>query len=364
VTLELRHVTKRVGDETHIDDVSLAFPRGSLNILLGPTLSGKTSLMRLMAGLDVPAGGSILFDGKDVTGVPVRQRSVAMVYQQFINYPNLTVYENIASPLRVARVDRAEIDRRVHETADLMKLTPLLQRKPLELSGGQQQRTALARAIVKGADLVLLDEPLANLDYKLREELREELPRIFSATGAIFVYATTEPVEALLLGGSTATLAKGRVTQFGPTLELYRRPNSLATARIFSDPPINTLNVEKAGGMLRSAAGHLNLPATGLFAGVPEGRYTLAFRPDHLFLLRPAPDAVAVTGTVALTEITGSESFVHVDFAGQRWVALAHGVHDLSIGQPVEVFLDPSRFFVFDAGGALAAAPGAQRAAA
>jgi glycerol transport system ATP-binding protein len=159
-------------------------------------------------------------------------------------------------------------------------------------------------------------------------------------------------------------LAQGRVTQFGPTVELYRRPNSLATARIFSDPPINTLDVEKAGGMLRSAAGHLSLPATGLFAGLPDGRYTLAFRPDHLFLLRPGPDAVAVTGTVALTEITGSESFIHVDFAGERWVALAHGVHDLSIGQPVEVYLEPSRFFVFDVEGALAAAPSAQRAAA
>ena len=209
VTLELRHVTKRVGAETHIDDVSLTFANGTLNILLGPTLSGKTSLMRLMAGLDQPTEGSVFFDGKDVTGVPVRERAVAMVYQQFINYPNLSVYENIASPLRVARAKKAELDRRVREAAALMKLTPLLERKPLELSGGQQQRTALARAIVKQASLVLLDEPLANLDYKLREELREELPRIFSATGAIFVYATTEPVEALLLGGATATLSQG-----------------------------------------------------------------------------------------------------------------------------------------------------------
>ena len=208
MTLELQNVSKSVRGETHIDHVSLTFARGSLNILLGPTLSGKTSLMRLMAGLDRPTEGRVVFEGKDVTGVPVKQRSVAMVYQQFINYPNLTVYENIASPLRVAGVEAAELDRRVREAAALMKLEPLLQRRPLELSGGQQQRTALARAIVKRADLVLLDEPLANLDYKLREELREELPRIFSATGAIFVYATTEPLEALLLGGSTATLAQ------------------------------------------------------------------------------------------------------------------------------------------------------------
>ena len=231
MTLELRNVTKRVGSETHLSDVSLKLERGSLNVLLGPTLSGKTTLLRMMAGLDAPTEGKVLVNDRDVTGTPVRRRSVAMVYQQFINYPNLTVFENIASPLRVAGIARDEIDRRVRETAGLMRLTPLLDRYPLELSGGQQQRTALARAIVKRADLLLLDEPLANLDYKLREELREELPRLFAEIGAIAVYATAEPSDALLLGGRTATLSEGRITQFGPTLEVYRRPNDRATAR-------------------------------------------------------------------------------------------------------------------------------------
>ena len=163
--------------------------------------------------------------------MPVQKRNVAMVYQQFINYPAMTVYENIASPLRVAGADSARIDREVQRAAELLKLTPYLDRTPLNLSGGQQQRTALARAIVKDAGLVLLDEPLANLDYKLREELREELPRIFAEAGAIFVYATTEPQEALLLGGNTATLSEGRVTQFGPTIEVFRRPVDLVTAQ-------------------------------------------------------------------------------------------------------------------------------------
>ena len=363
MTLELRQVSKVVREETHIEDVSLTFERGTLNILLGPTLSGKTSLMRLMAGLDQPTAGSVFFNGADVTGVPVRRRSVAMVYQQFINYPNLSVYENIASPLRVAGMAKAELDARVREVAALMQLTPLLDRKPLELSGGQQQRTALARAIAKQADLVLLDEPLANLDYKLREELREELPKIFSATGAIFVYATTEPVEALLLGGSVATLARGRVTQFGRTVEVYRRPNSLETAQIFSDPPLNVLSVVKNGTHLSSASGHLRLPATGLFAPLADGPYRVGFRPDHLYLRPPSADAVPVTANVALTEITGSESFIHVDFAGERWVALAHGVHDLGIGQAVDLFLDPARFFVFEESGTLAAAPALRLAA-
>src|SRR5688572_26953094 len=178
--LELRNVTKTVSGVDHIRDVSLTLRHGSLNVLLGPTLSGKTSLMRLMAGLDAPTRGSVWFDGKDVTGVPVQRRNIAMVYQQFINYPAMTVYENIASPLRVAGAEKSHIDSEVKRAAELLKLTPYLDRTPLNLSGGQQQRTALARAIVKNAGLVLLDEPLANLDYKLREELRAELPRLFA----------------------------------------------------------------------------------------------------------------------------------------------------------------------------------------
>ena len=194
------------GAGTIIDRVSLTLERGSMNVLLGPTLAGKTTLMRLMAGLDQPSSGRLLLDGKDVTGLHVRKRSVAMVYQQFVNYPSLTVFENIASPLRVARLPKAEIETRVREAARLLRLEPMLQRLPAQLSGGQQQRTAIARALVKRADVVLLDEPLANLDYKLREELRDQLPPIFASTNAILVYATTEPTEALLLGGQTATL--------------------------------------------------------------------------------------------------------------------------------------------------------------
>lgn len=249
--LELRNISKVVGGVKHIDDVSLKLDHGSLNVLLGPTLSGKTSLLRLMAGLDVPTTGSVFFDGVDVTGVPVQRRNIAMVYQQFINYPAMTVYENIASPLRVAGHDRSSIDKEVRHAAALLRLTPYLDRLPLSLSGGQQQRTAIARAIVKNAAFVLLDEPLVNLDYKLREELRDELPRIFAETGAIYVYATTEPHEALLLGGSTATLSEGRVTQFGPTMDVFRRPHDLVTARTFSDPPLNTIVLRKEGPIFR-----------------------------------------------------------------------------------------------------------------
>src|ERR1700759_3410151 len=191
MSVTLVHVTRVVDGVETIRDVSLTLEKGTLSVLLGPTLSGKTSIMRLLAGLDKPTTGRVLVDGKDVTGFDVRQRSVAMVYQQFINYPSLTVYENIASPLRVQGKPREKSEKGVAEAAQLRRLEPYLKRTPLQLSGGQQQRTAIARALVKGADLVLLDERLANLDSKLREERRAELPRICEESGSIFVYATT-----------------------------------------------------------------------------------------------------------------------------------------------------------------------------
>ena len=354
MTLTLDGVAKVVEGRPHIHPTSLTLARGSMNVLLGPTLAGKTTLMRLMAGLDHPTAGRILWEGADVTGRRVQDRKVAMVYQQFINYPTLSVYENIASPLRLQRLPREEIRRRVEAVAELVKLTPLLGRKPLELSGGQQQRTALARALVKDAQLILLDEPLANLDYKLREELRAEIPRLFGESGAIFVYATTEPHEALLLGGNTATLWEGRVTQFGPTPEVYRRPQDAVTASVFSDPPMNFAALEKQGPSLRFASG-LVAPAGGALAGLADGRYRAGFRANHLAIDRPHGEAIAFAAEVAITELTGSESFVHLDHGSDRWIALIHGVRAPAVGERIEVYVDPAHLYLFGEDGALAA---------
>ena len=354
MTLELKGVSKTVDGQTHIYPTDLTLENGTMNVLLGPTLSGKTSLMRLMAGLDVPATGQIFWHGEDVTGQRVQDRKVAMVYQQFINYPSMTVYDNIASPMKLLGVDKAEVDRRVRETAELMQLTPMLNRKPLELSGGQQQRCALARALVKNAGLVLLDEPLANLDYKLREELRVEIPKIFEASGSIFVYATTEPEEALLLGGNTATLWEGEVTQFGPTPEVYRQPVDATTARVFSDPPMNFLQISKTGNRIMFGDGQ-SADATGKLAELPDGRYTAGFRPNHLEIRQHAPEALQFGTTLSVTELTGSETFVHLDHDDERWVGLVHGVHNLSLGEELTVWLDPRHVYVFDENGKLVA---------
>ncbi|MEN0076888.1 MAG: ABC transporter ATP-binding protein [Paracraurococcus sp.] len=339
------------GGRAVLHPVSLELAAGRPNVLLGPTGAGKTTLLRLLAGLDRPSEGRLLDRGRDVTGLPPRQRSVAMVYQQFINYPAFTVFENIAAPLRVARLPKAEIEARVREAARLLRLDPYLDRRPLALSGGQQQRTAIARALVRRAALVLMDEPLANLDYKLREELREELPRLFAESGSVFVYATTEPAEALLLGGHAATLSEGRVTQFGPAGSVFRRPADLATARVFSDPPLNEAPARLREGRLLFGAGAA-IPAPE--ASLPEGPCTIGIR-AHQLSLEPLPGAVALPATVRVAEVTGSESYVHLDVGGLAWVVLAPGIRRPEPGAAATVWLDPQRCLVFGGDGRLAA---------
>jgi glycerol transport system ATP-binding protein len=343
MTLELRNVTKRVGSDTHIHETSLVLEPGTFNVLLGTTLAGKTTLMQLMAGLERPTAGSIHFDGRDVTGVPVQKRNVSMVYQQFINYPNFSVYDNIASPLRVAGLSSAEITARVGRAAELLRLTPMLKRKPNELSGGQQQRTAIARALVKDSDLILLDEPLANLDYKLREELRDELPRIFADRNCIVVYATTEPGEALLFGGNTATLHEGRVTQLGRTSDIYRRPRDLVTAKVFSDPPINVAEVTKHGDRIK-LSGTVSLPAGAKARALADGRYTLGIRPHHI---SPEPGGAPVEGRVLVTELSGSESVIHFDLDGRTWVSQSHGIHAFEVGSTARLHVDVEKALYF-----------------
>lgn len=354
MALELKSASRIVKGQVYIQPTDLVLEKGTMNVLLGPTLAGKTSLMRLMAGLDVPSAGTIHWDGKDVTGQRVQDRKVAMVYQQFINYPAMSVYDNIASPMRLMGKTTAEVDKAVRATAEMLKLTPLLQRKPLELSGGQQQRCALARALVKGAGLVLLDEPLANLDYKLREELRAEIPRIFEESGAIFVYATTEPEEALLLGGNTATLWEGQITQFGPTPQVYRQPADAITARLFSEPPMNFVTCVKQGHQISFGA-DTHAPADGLLATLPDGTYTAGFRANHLHLNAHSGSSVAFECDVTATEITGSETFLHASHRDNRWVGLVAGVHALDPGNSVKLWLDPVHVYFFDAAGRLAA---------
>ena len=354
MTIELKDASKVVRGITHIKPTTLTMTPGHFNVLLGQTGSGKTSLIKLMAGLDPMASGQILFDGEDVSALSTQKRNISLVHQFFVNYPHMTVFDNIASPLRVAGMAKSEIEGRVQEAADILQLGPMLKRRPQELSGGQQQRCALARAIAKESRAVFLDEPLANLDYKLREELREQLPELFAGRGAVVVYATSEPEEALLLGGETALMDDGHVAQFGPTAQIYRKPATLTAAKVFSDPPINAAGIRKAGNEARLATG-VSWTLAGAAADLPDGDYTVAIRPHHVTPVAAQSGDVAIDGTVQVTELSGSESSAHFQMGEHGWVSLAHGVHPYQIGEPHRFFMDPANAFYFAPDGSLVA---------
>ena len=350
MALELRNVTKRVGAETHIFDTSIRLEPGGFNILLGATNAGKSSLIKILAGLDKPTTGEIWMDGENVTGMSPQKRNISLVHQFFVNYPHLSVFDNIASPLRVAGIAKSEIEGRVEEAAKILKLIPMLKRRPSELSGGQQQRTALARAIVKESKAVFLDEPLANLDYKLREELRDQLPELFAGRGAVVVYATSEPSEALMLSGKTALIDAGRITQFGPTAQIYRKPQDLISAEVFSDPPINVAEVTKKGTTITLNEA-VNWQAMGDATNLADGTYTVGVRP-HFISPRPSDDAItAISGVIQITELSGSESIAHFNIAeglGKRnWVSLSPGVFAYKIGETHQFYMNPKNFFYF-----------------
>jgi glycerol transport system ATP-binding protein len=344
--LTLQGVSKTVAGQPYLYPLDLALQPAQVTVLLGATQAGKTTLMRLMAGLDRPSEGRVLVDGRDVTGVPVRERNVAMVYQQFINYPSMTVFDNIASPLKLAGV--RDIDERVRALAAKLHIEMFLDRLPSALSGGQQQRVALARALAKNAPLMLFDEPLVNLDYKLREELREELTHLFSTGDSTVVYATTEPGEALLLGGYTAVLDQGELLQYGPTAEVFHHPASIRVAKAFSDPPMNLLD---------RGAQRLGLPPDTAPADATIGLRASALR------VQARPGDITLPGTVELAEISGSDTFVHVHTAAGELVVQLTGVHFFDLGAPVTLHLDPADVHVFGADGRLLRAPlrGGQR---
>ncbi|TWG86723.1 carbohydrate ABC transporter ATP-binding protein (CUT1 family) [Cupriavidus gilardii J11] len=394
--LRLEDVAQQAGSQVFLYPMSFAPTPGAVTVLLGATLAGKTSLMRVMAGLDRPTSGRVLVDDTDVTGMPVRQRNVSMVYQQFINYPSMTVFDNIASPLRLRRA--TGIDAQVRALAARLHIDHLLDRYPAELSGGQQQRVALARALAKGAPLMLLDEPLVNLDYKLREELREELTHLFAQGDATVIYATTEPAEALLLGGYTAVLDAGELLQYGPTAEVFHYPRSLRVARAFSDPPMNLIAGEWRDGAVWLADGTVvemtllpsppplsrerergenpaNSPAPDAplpHAGEGRGRgqsqstkspVTLGIRAGALRIdnvstpTTSQPLGVPLRGRVALAELSGSDTYVHVDTAVGGLVVQMPGVTELALGAELTLRLDPGALYLFDAAGQCIHAP-------
>jgi glycerol transport system ATP-binding protein len=347
--LVLKNIALSQDSEDIIYDLSATFQSG-INLLIGPTTAGKTTLMRIIAGLVRPTAGTLTMDGKDITKELVQKRSVSFVYQQFINYPSLSVFENIASPLLAQKnkPSKQEVAARVEEMATLLGLTPFLKRKPSELSGGQQQRVAIARALARKADIVLLDEPLANLDYKLREQLREELQSIFSNESSIVIYSTAEPSEALDFATDTFVMHEGRLIQTGKALEIYHAPKTISAAVAMADPPINLLSSTVDGKIANFG------PETFKFSrpeldGSSLGEITLGIQPGKITLESQGAKSVAFKCQVQLAEVTGSSTFVHVKLeSGDEIVIEVEGTENFALDKKLTAYFDPADLYGFN----------------
>jgi glycerol transport system ATP-binding protein len=349
MTIQLSNVNLRTDNGQILRDINLTFESGSINILLGMRgrASGKTSLLRVIAGLETPHYGRVLFDNVDITKLSVQMRNVAFVHQQFINYSHLTVRENIGSPLYVAKLPMAEVRAKVDAIAKQLNIESCLDRLPSELSGGQLQRTALARALVKDARVILLDEPLLNLDYKLREALRYEIRDLLKKTDTIAVYATNDPNEALALGGKVFLLDEGGLIQQGEVSNVYREPVNIAAARILNDPEINLFK-----GLINENevvfGSELYFPKSSRFTKLKRGQYTFGIKPSHLSLLPSNDDDFEFSMHVELAEISGAETFLHIANRHLNFLVHLPGVHLYKIDAPIKIYLPIHKMFVFD----------------
>ncbi|HKJ56892.1 MAG TPA: ABC transporter ATP-binding protein [Nitriliruptoraceae bacterium] len=349
--IDLDGVSKAFGDTQAVDDLSLHVDDGAFFVLLGPSGAGKTTTLRLIAGLETPDDGSVSFDGRPADGAAPSARDLAMVFQSYALYPKQTAGENIASPLRARRIDADAADQQVHEVASLLRIDHLLDRHPQQLSGGEQQRVALGRALVREPRAFLMDEPLTNLDVKLRVEMRTELTRLHRTLGATFLYVTNDQAEAMSMADQVAVIDHGRLQQVGTPADIYDRPANRFVATFIGAQRMNLLDCELRDGQLRGETGwQVPVPST---ASVTGGRYQLGVRPEDLALTTDSTDATLV-GAVYAVEPLGDRCLVDVE-VGQDLVRVkAAPDADPAVGEPVRLAVDVDRVHVFDSESGLA----------
>jgi lactose/L-arabinose transport system ATP-binding protein len=341
--VRLEGVTKRFGEAQVIHGVDLAVADGEFCVFVGPSGCGKSTLLRMVAGLEETSGGRIHIGGREVTTLDPADRGVAMVFQTYALYPHMTVEQNMGFGLRMTGHPKAEIRDKVAEAARILKLEPLLARKPAALSGGQRQRVAIGRAIVRGPEVFLFDEPLSNLDAELRVEMRVEIARLHREIGATMIYVTHDQVEAMTLADKIVVLRAGRIEQAGAPLELYRDPDNRFVAGFIGSPAMNFLTGRIADGRVAVAGLGRDL---GLSVRLPEAgrKVTLGLRPEHLSLDR------AGTGLrVDLTEALGGVSYAHLTApTGERIIVEERGDDRVAEGAEVGLVFDPARALLFD----------------
>jgi len=329
-SISLQHVKKSYGDVQIIPDISLDIRDGEFVVFVGPSGCGKSTLLRLIAGLEDTTEGTILLDGQDMTKAPPARRGLAMVFQSYALYPHMSVRDNIAFPLKMAKAPKEEIDRRVEYAARTLNLSSYLDRRPRALSGGQRQRVAIGRAIVREPKAFLFDEPLSNLDAALRVNMRLEITELHQQLKTTMIYVTHDQVEAMTMADRIVVLNAGRVEQFGSPLDLYHKPAN------------------------RFVAGFIGSPRMNFAEGAEAGKYNahaIGVRPEHLAISRqPAPGAWK--GKVGVAEQLGSDTFLHVHVEGMELVTVrTDGDQTFKPGEEIYLTPDPSRIYRFDAAG-------------
>jgi multiple sugar transport system ATP-binding protein len=347
------NVSKKYGNVLAVDDLSLSVENGEMMVFLGPSGCGKTTSLRMLAGLETITSGTIRIGDTIVNELPPRARDIAMVFQSYALYAHLSVYENLAYPLRVRKLKKDEIARRVNEVAEMVRITELLQRKPREISGGQRQRVALGRAIIRQPSVFLMDEPLSNLDAKLRLHMRGELKRFQRDLETTTIYVTHDQAEAMTLADRVAIMNNGLLQQVGPPREVYRNPANMFVAGFLGSPPMNFLAVEvtRANDGLALRSQSVNLPVPPEWTGELEangGRnVVLGVRPEHIHV-SPTPVAGAIQGEVFVVEDLGNELMVDMRVDGQPVIARGQGAAEPAIGDPVWLTFDHRDAHIFD----------------
>jgi len=351
-SVRLENISKSfTGKKNVLKDISLEVTDRSVTSLLAPTGFGKTTILRIIAGVEKPDTGRVYFGNKDVTELPTQKRNVAMVFQSFALYPNMTVYENIASPLKIMGLNQVDIEKRVKKQMESLKIQDLVSKTPHELSGGERQRVAIARALVKGADVYLMDEPLTNLDYKIRESMRVELKEIFREIKGSIIFATPDPREVLSMSTHVAFLQNGTIGQYGTALDVYNHPKNVEVGMYYGYPPMNIFNgqfVEKDGKCFLRIFEEIDLDITHMKDLLKtEKIFDVGLRPNEIRMNdRFQNGMISFSPTVLLSEVIGSETIVYLEYKGVEMKMLVSRLIKYE-GKKIEVCFDPSNLYIF-----------------
>ncbi|WP_297111109.1 sn-glycerol-3-phosphate ABC transporter ATP-binding protein UgpC [uncultured Devosia sp.] len=344
-SIQLRQIKKAYGDVQVIHGVDLTIEPGDFTVFVGPSGCGKSTLLRMIAGLEPITGGDLLIDGQRMNEVPAAKRGIAMVFQSYALYPHMSVYQNLAFGLETAKMPKAEIESRVQRAAEILKIEPLLKRKPKQLSGGQRQRVAIGRAIVREPKIFLFDEPLSNLDAELRVAMRVEIAKLHNDLGNTMIYVTHDQVEAMTMADKIVVLRAGVIEQAGAPLELYNNPRNLFVAGFIGSPKMNFLTATVEGATLKTGGVGLDLGRE------IAGATTLGIRPEHITIAEGSGVKFAEV-TVDLVENLGGQTVVYATTKdGQGLTIVLEGQRSVDLGTKVSAYVDPAKAHLFDAQG-------------